>query len=170
MSPFCVLRLFLLALFFCFRGFFEKFRPEAPGATIRVGLDLRHPGFFRSVGLDRSGALRSPQGGAFRAKRRAKPTVLGPPPAALFCCTARRAASRQGWSGGTHFRFAMATATRATASALGGGFSGAAICFQPRARPRYSMCQTNLEMSPSHWFRTVRSNSSRRLCSFCQGI
>ncbi len=30
MSPFCVLRLFLLALFFCFRGFFEKFLVQRP--------------------------------------------------------------------------------------------------------------------------------------------
>ena len=35
--------------------------------------------FFRSVGLDRSEALRSPKGGAFRAKRRAKPTTAGSP-------------------------------------------------------------------------------------------
>src|SRR5215469_9249354 len=44
--------------------------------------------------MDRSAALRSPKGGAFRAKRRTMPTMLGPPPAAPLLHDAPRLAPR----------------------------------------------------------------------------
>src|SRR5215470_1839018 len=63
MAPFCVLRLFVLVHFFFLADFCKKIsRPEALRATIRFGLDLEHPAFFRPLacaGVQPCGARRA---------------------------------------------------------------------------------------------------------------
>jgi hypothetical protein len=131
----------------------------APGCPRSDDSRLARPTAFPvlPVGLSRNAALRSPQGGAFRARRRARPITtvalpkLWPKIRLSRSSTPRRAASRHGWfAGGIHFRF-LGSATRSPLHGVCGtlGLASAGISCHCSACPRYSMacCRAALRLS-----------------------